>query len=84
MLYKEIPLTLNHYLVTGNQYLLAITCLCILEYCGPGMGCCGIGHGQSRKALDSVCTIISQLDGPSLCDCNCIFNGMGGEEDRDS
>lgn len=78
--HKEIPLTLNHNLVTGNQYLLAIARLCILEYCGPGMGCCCIGHGERREALDSICTIISQLDGPSLCDCNCAFNGMDGEE----
>lgn len=82
--YNEIPLTLNHNLVTGNQYLLAITRLCVLQYCGPGMGCCCIGHGESRKALDSVCTIISQLDGPSLRDCNCAINGMNGGEKGDN
>lgn len=47
------------------------------------MGGCGVGHGQSGKALHSVRAVISQLDGPSLCDCNCVFNGMDGE-DRDS
>lgn len=47
------------------------------------MGCCRIGHGQGREALHSVGTIVSQLDGPSLCDCNCVVDGMGGEEDRD-
>lgn len=82
--YNEIPLTLNHNLVTGKQYLLAITRLCVLEYCGPGMGCCCIGHGESRKALDSVCTIISQLDGSSLRDCNCAINGMNGGEKGDN
>lgn len=68
-------LTLDNHLVTGNQYLLAIACLCILEYGGSGLGsrCC-IGHGQSLKALDSVCAIISQLNGPTLRDCNCVFD----------
>lgn len=64
-------LTLDHHLVTGNQYLLAVTGLCILEYGGSRLGsCCCVGHGQSLKALDAICTIISQLDGSTLCDCN--------------
>lgn len=67
-------LTLDHHLVTGNQYLLAIAGLCVLEYCGSGLGgCCWVGHGQSLKALDSIRTIISQLNGSTLCDCNCAF-----------
>lgn len=72
-------LTLNHHLVTGNQYLLAIAGLCVLEDGGSRLGsCCSVGHGQRLKALDSICTVISQLNGPTLCDCDCMF----GEGDR--
>lgn len=62
-------LTLDHHLVAGNQYLLAITGLCVLEDGGSRLGsCCCIGHGQRLKALDPICTIISQLNGSTLCD----------------
>lgn len=65
-------LTLDHHLVTGNQYLLAVTGLCVLEDSGSGLSSsCRVGHGQSLEALDPVCTVVSQLDGPALCDCNC-------------
>lgn len=71
-------LTLDHHLVTGNQYLLAVAGLRVLEDGGSRLGCCCVGHGQSLKSLDSICTVISQLNSPALCDCNCVF----GERDR--
>lgn len=72
MLQGQIPLTLNHDLVTGNQYLLAVAGLCVLEDGGPRVGCSGcVGHGQRGEALDAVGAIISQLDGPALRDRNC-------------
>lgn len=53
-------LTLDHHLVTGNQYLLAIAGLCVLEDGGSGLGGGGcVGHGQSLEALDSVGTVVS-------------------------
>ncbi len=79
MIRKQHTLTLDHHLVTGNQYLLAVAGLCVLEDGGSRLGgCCCVGHGQSLKALDSICTVISQLNGSTLCDCNCVF----GERDR--
>lgn len=72
-------LTLDHHLVTGNQYLLAIAGLCILEYGGSRLGSCRcVCHGQSLKALDSICTIIGQLNCPTLRDCNCVFDERDG------
>lgn len=78
MLWKR-ALTLDHHLVTGHQYLLAVAGLCVLEDGGSRLGCCSVGHGQSLQALDSICTVVSQLNGPTLCDRNCVF----GEKEKE-
>lgn len=68
-------LTLDHHLVAGDQYLLSVAGLCVLQDGGSRLGssCCSVGHGQSLEALDSICAVISQLNGPALCDRNCTI-----------
>lgn len=63
-------LTLYNYLVAGHQDLLAITCLGILQNGGAWLGASRIGHRQCLEALNPICSIIGQLDGPTLCDGN--------------
>lgn len=72
-------LTLDHHLVTGYQYLLPVAGLCILQDSGARLGgSCRVGHGQRLKALHAICTVVGQLNGATLCDCDCVI----GERDR--
>lgn len=75
---KDPAPTLDHHLVTGNQYLLAVAGLRVLQDGGPrlGGGRSGVGHGQSLNALNSICAVIGQLNGSALRDRNCAVLGI--------
>lgn len=71
-------LTLDHHLVTGYQYLLPVAGLCILQDSGARLGgSCRVGHGQRLKALHAICTVVGQLNGATLCDCDCVIGKKG-------
>lgn len=63
--------TLYDYLVAGNQDLLPVAGLGVLQDGCAGLGRCGVGHGQRLQALHAVRAVVRQLDGSTLSNGDC-------------
>lgn len=63
--------TLYDHLVAGNQDLLPVAGLGVLQDGCAGLGRCGVGHGQRLQALHAVRAVVRQLDGSTLSNGDC-------------
>lgn len=63
--------TLYDHLVAGDENLLPVTGLGVLQDGCAGLGGCGVCHGQRLQTLHAVCAVVGQLDRPTLSDGDC-------------